>query len=104
MTKKDRSMAKLYLDWILADVEKRDRAILDLWEQLTKVKIDVNRKLWELRDRKDYEIWVLKSDIKRITALKLKAEWKNTLQKCVMIISLIVNFILLILIFTNGTI
>lgn len=104
MAKKDRGICKTYIDWILADVEKRDRAILDLWQELTKAKIDMNKKLGELRDKKDYEIWVLKSDIKRITALKLKAEQSDTAVKVVMIISLLLNIIAWIIIFANGCI
>ena len=102
MTKKDRWSAKQFIDWILADVEKRDREILDLWNQLVEEHRSTMRKLADLRDRKDFEIWSLKSKLSEMTALKLKAEWNRTMQKTVMIISLIVNFVLLILIFSNG--
>ena len=102
MTKKDWWSAKQFIDWILADVEKRDREILDLWNQLVEEHRSTMRKLSDLRDRKDFEIWSLKSKLSEMTALKLKAEWNRTMQKTVMIISLIVNFVLLILLFSNG--
>lgn len=102
MTKKDRWSAKQFIDWILADVEKRDREILDLWNQLVEEHRSTMRKLADLRDRKDFEIWSLKSKLSEMTALKLKSEWNRTMQKTVMIISLIVNFVLLILLFSNG--
>lgn len=102
MTKKDRWSAKQFIDWILADVEKRDREILDLWNQLVEEHRSTMRKLSDLRDRKDFEIWSLKSKLSEMTALKLKSEWNRTMQKTVMIISLIVNFVLLILLFSNG--
>ena len=37
MAKKDRNVAKQYIDWLLSDIEKRDRWIKDLWEQLKEV-------------------------------------------------------------------
>lgn len=69
MTKKDRWICKQYIDRILSDVEHRDRQIVDLWEQLTKTRLDVNRKLQDVRDRKDYEIWKLKKSAERFKAL-----------------------------------
>ena len=103
MAKKDWWMCKTFIDWILADVEKRDREIIDLWNQLVEEHRSTIRKLSDLRDRKDFEIWSLKSKLSEMTALKLKAEWNKTIQKTVMIISLIVNFVLLILLFSNRT-
>lgn len=99
MSKKNRSIAKQYIDWILADVEKRDRAILDMWEQLTKMKIDVNRKLQDVRDRKDYEIWMLKKRNAELQALYDKEKWRDTTSICVAIIAsliAIIEFILLL--------
>lgn len=102
MTKKDRWSCKIFIDWILADVEKRDREILDLWNELVEEHRSSMRKLSDLRDRKDFEIWSLKNKLAEMTALKLKAEWYSTAKKTVMIISLIVNVVLLILLFSNG--
>ncbi len=102
MTKKDRWSCKTFIDWILADVEKRDREILDLWNELVEEHRSTMRKLSDLRDRKDFEIWSLKNKLAEMTALKLKAEWYSTAKKTVMIISLIVNVVLLILLFSNG--
>lgn len=99
MSKQDRWFCKLYIDWILADVEKRDRAIMDMWEQLTKAKIDVNRKLGELRDRKDYEIWLLKKKLETNEALYKKEKSKNTSLALVAIIAWLIMIIESILFF-----
>lgn len=99
MTKKDWWVCKTFIDWILADVEKRDREILELSNQLVEEHRSSMRELADLRDRKDFEIWSLKSKLSEVTALKLKAEWNNTVEKTVMIISLIANIVLLVLLF-----
>lgn len=78
MTKKDRWSAKQFIDWILADVEKRDREILNLWNQLVEEQRSSMRKLADLRDRKDYEIWILKRDMAKYQALYQHENWKNT--------------------------
>ena len=78
MTKKDRWSAKQFIDWILADVEKRDREILNLWNQLVEEQKSSMRKLADLRDRKDYEIWILKRDMAKYQALYQHENWKNT--------------------------
>lgn len=79
MTQKDRWICKTFIDGILSDVEKRDRAIMDLWEELTKAKIDMREKLSDLRDRKEYEIWMLKKQIEENARLYAKAKWMNSL-------------------------
>ena len=96
MSKKDRWLCKTFIDWILSDVEKRDREILDLWNQLVEEHRSTMRKLANLRDRKDYEIWVLKSKLWEMTALKLKAEWRSRFKEWVTRISLIINIVLIL--------
>lgn len=96
MTKKDRWLCKTFIDWILSDVEKRDRDIVELWNQLTDEHKSVIRKLADLRDRKDYEIWVLKNKLWEMTALKLKAEWRSKFKEWVTKISLIINIVLIL--------
>ena len=103
MTKRDWKACKIFIDWLLADVENRDREILELSNQLVEEHRSSMRKLADLRDRKDYEIWSLKVKLTEISALKLESEWNNAASKTVMIISLIANIILLILVFSNGT-
>lgn len=78
MTKKNRWICKTFIDWILADVEKRDREILDLSNQLVEEQKSSMRKLADLRDRKDYEIWILKRDMAKYQALYQHENWKNT--------------------------
>ena len=90
MTKKDRWSAKQFIDWILADVEKRDREILDLWNELVEEKRSSMRKLADLRDRKDYEIWILKKDMTKYQALYQHESWKNTTLAIIAIIACLI--------------
>jgi len=90
MTKKDRSIAKQYLDWILADVEKRDREILELSNQLVEEHRSSMRKLADLRDRKDYEIWSLKKTAAKFQALYEHESWKNTTLAIITIIACLI--------------
>lgn len=78
MTKKNRWICKTFIDWILADVEKRDREILDLWNELVEKQKSFMRELTNLKDRKDYEIWILKRDMAKYQALYQHENWKNT--------------------------
>ena len=91
MTKKDRSIAKQYLDWILADVEKRDREILDLWNELVEEHRSSMRKLADLRDRKDYEIWSRKKKTTEYQALYEHESWKNTTLATLAIIACLIT-------------
>lgn len=90
MTKKDRWICKTFIDWILADVEKRDREILDLWNQLVEEHRSTMRKLSDLRDRKDYEIWILKKDMAKYQALYQHENWKNTMLALIAIIACLI--------------
>ena len=90
MTKKDRWSAKQFIDWILADVEKRDREILDLWNELVEEKRSSMRKLADLRDRKDYEIWSLKKTAAKFQALYVHENWKNTTLALIAIIACLI--------------
>lgn len=90
MTKKDRWSAKQFIDWILADVEKRDREILDLWNELVEEKRSSMRKLADLRDRKDYEIWSFKKTAAKYQALYEHENWKNTTLAIIAIIACLI--------------
>lgn len=90
MTKKDRWSAKQFIDWILADVEKRDREILDLWNELVEEKKSSMRKLADLRDRKDYEIWSFKKAAAKFQALYEHESWKNTTLAIIAIIACLI--------------
>lgn len=90
MTKKDRWSAKQFIDWILADVEKRDREILDLWNELVEEKRSSMRKLADLRDRKDYEIWSFKKAAAKYQALYEHESWKNTTLAIIAIIACLI--------------
>jgi ferric-dicitrate binding protein FerR (iron transport regulator) len=90
MTKKDRWSAKQFIDWILADVEKRDREILDLWNELAEEHRSTMRKLADLRDRKDYEIWSFKKTAAKFQALYEHESWKNTTLAIIAIIACLI--------------
>jgi hypothetical protein len=90
MTKKDRWICKIFIDWILADVEKRDREILDLWNELVEEKRSSMRKLADLRDRKDYEIWSFKKAAAKFQALYERENWKNTTLAIIAIIACLI--------------
>lgn len=90
MTKKDRWICKTFIDWILADVEKRDREILELWNELVEEHRSTMRKLADLRDRKDYEIWVWKKKATEFQALYEHENWKNATLVLITIIACLI--------------
>lgn len=90
MTKKDRWICKTFIDWILADVEKRDREILELSNQLVEEHRSSMRKLADLRDRKDYEIWSFKKTAAKFQALYEHESWKNTTLAIIAIIACLI--------------
>lgn len=90
MTKKDWWLCKTFIDWILADVEKRDREILELWNEITEERRSTMRKLADLRDRKDYEIWTLKKTAAKFQALYEHENWKNTTLAIITIIACLI--------------
>ena len=56
MTKRDRWACKIFIDWLLSDIEKRDREILMMSESFKKQLKDSKESLISLKQLKDKQI------------------------------------------------
>lgn len=78
MTKRDRWFCKTYIDWLLSDIEKRDREILMMSESFKKQLKDSKESLLDVKHLKDKQIEEAREDYMEVRRLLAKQKWENT--------------------------
>lgn len=77
MSKKNWGMCKNFIDWLLSDIEKRDREILSMSDIMKKQMKDAKESLIEMKRLKDKELKSAQIDFERIAGLYHRERDKN---------------------------
>lgn len=78
MSKKSWWACKIFIDWLLSDIEKRDREILMMSETMKKQMKDSKETILSMRELKDRQLESAQLDYERVVGLYHDEMNKNT--------------------------